>query len=437
MPLELRPSPKLTYKLRLTPQMKLSLNLLQLPLIKLKEYIEQEIEKNPLLELIDRDPNPQGKAPATLTEEDEEKKEYRESLINKPPTLQDHLSRQLRLLANSSNDCKIGESIIGNINDNGYFQGSIKDIAELNKITKSQVEKILYLIHTFDPIGVGARDLRECLLLQLKARGQEDSLAGKIVDKYLSFLEKKRYECIAKKIKTSVAKIKESIKEIARLEPKPGRSFSTEEAVRLIPDAALKKNKDGYEIVLNDWELPHVTLNEKYKKMIKQKDTPGDAKEYLIERLKAARALINAVSKRKETMQKIIEDIVYIQRDFFDSGVAGFKPMTLEQIAKRIGKHKSTVSRAISNKFLQTPHAIRELRYFLSSGVKQGNSEIYSSKNIKAKISELIRRENKKRPLTDEEIANQFRQNGIFVSRRAITKYREQLKILSSKSRRE
>ena len=448
MPLELTPSPKLTYKLRLTPQMRLSLNLLQLPLLKLKEYINQEIEKNPLLELIDREPKPpKGETQMTWSGEDEEKKEYRESLISKPPTLQDHLLRQLRLFTNSNDERRIGESIIGNINDDGYLRSSIEDIAKLNGTTKSQVEKVLTLIHTFDPIGVGARDLRECLSLQLKVKGEESSLAGKIVDKYLPFLEKKRYEYIAKKLsakggsasggKVSVDRIKKAMKEIAHLEPKPGRSFSAEEAVRLIPDATLRKNEDGHEVILNDWELPHITLNEKYKKMIKQKDTPGDAKEYLMERLKAARTLINAVGRRKETMQKIIEDIVYVQRDFLDTGVANFKPMTQDEIAKRIGKHKSTVSRAISNKYLHTPHGIFELRYFLSSGIKQENNTSYASKNIKVEISELIRNEDKKNPLTDREITNRFGKNGIFVSRRTITKYRKQLKILPSKSRQE
>ena len=380
---------------------------------------------------------PSKKPQDILTKEDEEKKQHRESLIIKPPTLQEHLLKQLYLLTNSNDERKIGEAIIGDINANGYIRSSIEDIVEISKATKSQVEKILVLIQTFDPIGVGTRDLRECLLLQLKARGEENSLAGQIVDKYLSFLEKRRFEYIAKKLKVSVKRIKLALKDIAHLEPKPGRSFSTEKTIHLVPDAAIRKSNEGYEIILNNWELPHITINDKYKTMIKQKETPEDAREYLKDRFKAARSLIDAVKKRKDTIQKVIEEIVYVQKDFFDDGAGNFKPMTLEQIAKRIGKHKSTVQRAISNKFLQTPHGIFELRYFLNSGVKQKNSELYSSKNIKFKILELIRMENKKEPLTDQDITNQLMQTGIFVSRRTLTKYREQLKILSSKSRRE
>lgn len=470
-PLELRPTPKLTYKLRLSPQMRLSLNLLQLPLIKLKEYIKEEIEKNPLLETIDRESSevPTEKLEDILTageqkqpesnmpwaEEEQEKRDYRESIITKPTTLQEHLLRQLRLLTSFEEELKIGESIIGNLNDSGFLRTSLKEIAETTKTSPSKVEKILFLIQTFDPIGVGARDLRECLLLQLKAKGEEkflpaptianqrsgpagrQALAGQIVDKYLPCLEKKRYKFIAKKLRISVEKVKEAMKEIAALEPKPGRLFSEERTIRLIPDAVLRKDKERYEAILNTSELPHITINDKYRRMIKQKKTSEDTKEYLKGRLKTARALIDAVKKRKETLQKIIEEIIYVQRDFLDSGSIHLKPMTLSQIADRVGKHKSTVSRAVSNKFLQTPYGILELRYFLSSGVRQKNGEFFSSKKIKFKIQELTRREDKKNPLTDQEITNQLRQDGISVPRRTISKYRNQLKILPSKSRQE
>jgi RNA polymerase sigma-54 factor len=291
----------------------------------------------------------------------------------------------------------------------------------------------LSLIQTFDPIGIGARDLRECLLLQLRAKDREDSLAYKIVDSYLPNLQNKRYDYIAKKIGLPVEKIKEAMKEIANLEPKPGRSFSTERPIYLIPDAIVRKNKDGYELIPNDWELPRITLNAKYKKMLSQKDTPEDAKVYLNERLKAARSLINAISKRRETIQQVTQTIVSIQNGFLENGAADFKPMTLEQIAKRIGKHKSTVCRAVTGKYLQTPQGIFELRSFLSSRVKQENGDFLSSKAIKSRINDLI--ENEEKPLTDHEIVDLFKKDGVSVARRTVAKYRSQLKILSSKSR--
>ncbi|MDP2939943.1 MAG: RNA polymerase sigma-54 factor, partial [Candidatus Omnitrophota bacterium] len=253
----------------------------------------------------------------------------------------------------------------------------------------------------------------------------------------LPFLEKKRYGYIAKKLKRSVEEIKDAIKEIARFQPKPGCSFSQEITQRLIPDAILKKNKDGYEVIPNDWELPRFSLNAKYKEMLKKDDTPAEVKEYLQERLRAGRSLIDAVNKRKETIQKIIEEIVYTQKDFLDNGATHFKPLTLSQIADRIGKHKSTVSRAISNKYVHTPYGIFELRNFINSGVKQKNGDLFSSKAIKAKLKSLIESEKKKKPLSDLSISNCLRQEGIFVSRRTLAKYRHQLKILPSKSRRE
>jgi len=439
MQLELKPANKLTYKFRLTPQMRLSINLLQMPLVKLKEFVAKQVEENPLLE-IEKLEAPTNEAESDLnynSDEDEEKQNYRESLITNPVSLQEHLSKQLHLLANIEDERKIGEFIIENVNDDGYLKISIEEMAKVSQAAPSQIQKVLSLIQTFDPIGVGARDLRECLLLQIKAKGEQNSLAGQIIDKYLPYLEKKRFEFIAKKLRVPVERIKEAIKEIANLEPKPGRSFNTEKAVRLIPDCLLKRNNDKYEVMLNDWELPSLNLNPKYKRMLRQEDIAEDTKEYLKERLGAAKFLINAINNRKETIKKVAEAIVYIQKDFLDNGMQNLKPMTLSQIAHLVDKHKSTVSRTVNNKYLQTPDGIFELRHFLSSGVKQENGEFYSSKAIKSKIKELIENENKENPLTDQQIVDLLKLENISISRRAIAKYRHQLRILSSQSRQE
>ena len=445
MKLELKPSPKLIYKLRLTPQMRLGISLLQMPLIKLKEYIKQELEKNPLLESVERPSKEERDFQDNYCDDDE--KNYKESVVTKPTSLAEHLSNQLHLLANSNDEQRIGEIIIDNIDDNGYLKSSLEEMAKISKTDVNLCEKVLSLIQTFDPIGVGVRDLRECLLLQIKAKGQEDSIAAQIINKYLPYLEKKRFEFIAKKLsakggsayggKVSIERIKEAIKEIAQLEPKPGRSFSTERTVRLIPDVILKRNNDKYEVVLNDGQLPFLSLNPKYKAMLKAKDISQDTKEYLRDRLKSARSLINALNKRKQTLQKVTETICLIQGDFLDKGLFNLKPMTLTQVARLVGRHKSTVSRAIANKYLQTPNGIFELQQFLNSGVKQENGEFFSSKVIKSKIKELIKNENKEKPLTDQEISQHLKLEGISISRRAIAKYRTQLKILSFLSRRE
>jgi RNA polymerase sigma-54 factor len=435
-----------------------------MPLVKLKEFIQEQAEVNPLLDigngkefgldLLACDESESPLMQENYNFKDEEKQNYQESLITAPATFQEHLLRQLRLLANSEEERKIGELIIGNLDDNGYLRCPIEEIGESAETDPSKVEEVLSIIQTFDPIGVGARDLRECLLLQLKAKGEEDSLPGQIVDKYLSYLGDKKYSYIAKKLsaegarlpdgqgsasggKVSVEEVKEAMKTITGLEPKPGRSFNTERTVRLIPDAILKKNKQGYEVILNDGELPQLTINDKYRQMIKQEDTSKEVKEYLRGRLEAVHSLINGIKKRKETIQRIIEEIISVQKDFLDNEEYNLKPLTLEYIAKRIGKHKSTVSRAVANKYVQAPGGIFELRYFLSSGVKQKNGEFLSSKAIKSKIKDLIENENKEKPLSDQEIVSLLAQDGISISRRTISKYRKQLKILYSNLRRQ
>jgi RNA polymerase sigma-54 factor len=449
MQLQLKPCQKLTQKLSLTPQMRLAIHLLQMPLVKLKEFIKAEAEVNPLLDI----GNGREFEEENYNFADEAKQNYQESLITASATLQEHLLRQLQLIVNFEEERKIGELIIGNLDDNGYLRCSLEEIAESAKTELSKAEEVLFIVQTFDPVGVGARDLRECLLLQLKAKGEENSLPGQIVDKYLSYLEKKRYSYIAKKLsaesavggeggsasgrKVSAEDIKEALETIASLEPKPGRSFSTERAIRLIPDAILNRNPQGYEVIFSDWELPQLTINDKYRQMIRREDTPQEAKEYLRERVKAVHSLINGIKKRQETIQEIIEEIVSVQKDFLDSGEFNFKPLTLDYIAKKIGKHKSTVSRAIANKYLETPWGILELRYFFGSGVRQENGALLSSKAVKSKIKDLIENESKEKPLIDREIADYLKQEGISVSRRTIAKYRQQLKILPSQLRQE
>ncbi len=436
MELSLKPANKLTYKFRLTPQMRLAFHLLQMPLVKLKELIKKEAEENPLL-TVENAPPPRD-AGYKLSEEEVN---YRESLLTKAPTLSEYLLRQLELSAESDDEREVGEAIIGSINEAGYLEGSIEDLVKSTSYQPAIVEKVLNLIQTFDPSGVGARDLRECLLIQLKSKGKgELGLACRIVDKYLPYLKDKRYAHIAKKLSNkggnvSVEMIKDAIKELAGLEPKPGRSFNTEEAVYLIPDAILKKGEKGYEAIFNEWELPRITLNAKYKNMLKQAGTPEDAKAYLKERIQAARTLINAVQRRNETIQKVIEEIVSIQRESFDHEEIDLKPMTLEQIGKRIGKHKSTVSRAVVSKYIQTPRGIVELRSFFGSGVRQVNGGLISSGAIKTKIRDLIESEEQEGPITDQGIADSLKKGGISVARRTVAKYRGQLKILSSKSR--
>lgn len=442
MRLRIRTVNKLTQKLRLTSYMRLSLQLLQLPIVKLREFIDQRAEENPLLNL-EYSNGFQGK---NHDFNDEEQQNYKNSLTTKPVTLYEHLLRQLRIQAGSEAKYKIGELIIGKIDDSGYLQCSVEDIAKLAKAPLPEVKQILSLIHTFDPPGIGVRNLEECLMLQLKAKGKEDSLAAQLLDKHFAFLTKRKYKDIAKKLsardgaafggKISLEKIKKAVQEISRLEPKPGRSFDTEKTVYLKPDLILKENGKEYEVMFNNWELPRISLNNKYRIMLRQKNIPQDTKEYLKERLKAANSLITAINNHKNTLKEIAKSIISFQKDFLDEGAAGLKPLTLREIAVKVGKHKSTVSRAISNKYIQTPNGIHELRYFLNSKIEQKNGKFISSKAIKSKIMEIISNENKENPLSDQRISRCFTQEGISISRRTVAKYRNRLKMLPSNLRR-
>ena len=442
MRLRIRTVNQLTQKLKLTSYMRLSLQILQLPIVKLREFINQQAEENPLLNL--EYSNCFQKKNYGF--DDEEKQNYKNNLPTNPITLHEYLLKQLRIQANSGAKYKIGELIISNIDDNGYLQCSVEDIAKSANVPLPKVEQILSLIHTFDPPGVGARNLSECLMLQLKAKGKEGSLATQLLDKYFDFLTGRKYRDIAKKLSTrggsayggkiSLEKIKEAVQEISHLEPKPGRSFGTEKTVYLKTDLILKENGKEYEIMFNNWELPRINLNNKYRVMLRQKNIPRDTKEYLRERLKAARSLIIAISNHKNTLKEIAKNIIYFQKDFLDEGAAGLKPLTLREIAIKVGKHKSTVSRAISNKYIQTPNGIHELRYFLNSGIKQENGKFISSKATKSRLKEIILNENKEKPLSDQRISRCFTQEGIFISRRTITKYRNRLKMPPSNLRR-
>lgn len=433
MPLEVKLEPKLIYRLRLTPQMRLALDLLPMPIIELKEYLKEEIEKNPLLEGQDYDPI--GSRQMSDTAQDTA--QYGSDIRSAEPTLQDHLLRQLRSSTAEKNGLEIGEFIIGNIDDDGYFTDEVDETAKYLKVPESKIEEALKLIQTFDPIGAGSRDLRECLMLQLKSGGRGDSYAYKIVDSYMGHLEKKRFYYIAKRLGIGIEKVREAVNEITRLEPKPGRSFNAERPVQVIPDLLLMKDKGRYRITLNDQGLPRIRLNEKYIQMMKKGSTPGDVKQYLRERMGRAKALISALEKRENTIREAAEAIVDIQKDFLDKGEIDFKPMTLSRIASRIGKHKSTVSRVLANKYIETPRGVFALRSFLNSGVRQENGLMQSSKTIKSKILNLIKEENKKACLSDREIKELLKAKyQISIARRTIAKYRKCLKIPSSSSRR-
>lgn len=289
---------------------------------------------------------------------------------------------------------------------------------------------MLSIIQGFDPCGVGAVDLKECLLIQLKAKGMDKTIEAKVVGDYLPLLKKMKYKEISKKLKVSVERIKTAVQRIAHLEPKPGRSFCIEKPIYPIPDLILQKNGDEFELIINEQGLPPLCINTMYKKMMKNQSIPEQTRQYIRERLNSANILIKALNSRRHLIRIVVEELIRHQKEFFENEGGSIKAITIDRIAKAIGRHKSTVSRAISGKYIQTPQGIFELRYFFDRGIRQKDGTVYSSKDIKRRIFEIIKNEDRQRPISDKKITQILNNSGISISQRTVTKYRSQLKIL-------
>ncbi|MCQ9208481.1 MAG: RNA polymerase factor sigma-54, partial [Omnitrophica bacterium] len=449
---------KLTQRLALTPKMRQSLYILQLPLMELKRFLQEKMVENPLLEEAE---NVQEKDEPTDSEEliesilretqqeyfdsdndntsysqeIQKKQNFKESLARYVPSLQENLLQQLSLSTASSSDYKIGQFIIGNIDENGYLQCSVEEIQEILGVSKKDSLQALRLIQSFDPPGVGAQNLKDCLVIQLKQKNKQDSLSSKIVSNYLTDLEKKRYDHLARVFKVPLEKIEQAVKEISSLEPKPGRPFASSNNTYIRPDIILQKQKENYEIILNDEELPTLQVSPQYRRLLQDAKVAKDTKQYLKSQLNSAVWLIKAVAQRQSTLLKVARLLIETQKDFLDKGERYLLPLTVEQIAKAIKRDKSTVSRVLANKYMQTQFGVFALRDLLSQGIKLSKGEVISSKNVKAQIEDLIKAENPKHPLTDEKIVEILKKREILLARRTCAKYREQLKILPSSLR--
>ncbi len=452
-------SQQLVQKLVLTPQMKQAIRILQQPLLELKSYLYKELEENPLLEdgqveeledssreaeidrlieLAKRDGDDRDDYfnPGYSQQELREKYNYRQSLITRHLTLQEHLLGQLRLSSIEEKDYKIGEWLIGNIGENGYFEDPLEETAKRLDVPLKDAERVLSLIQTFDPLGVGARNPKECLLIQLKAKGRKDSLAFKIVENHLSDLAKNRTRLIARRLKVSGGALNKALEEISSLEPKPGRSFSPRQTKYVIPDLMLKKVKDKIELVVNERELPGLKINRHYRNLLKQKNISKETEEFLRKKLAAALALIKAISQRGSTIKSVAECIVDKQSQFFREEKGHLNPLTLKQVAKIVGRNESTISRAVNNKYIQTPLGTFALKYFFNGSLKTSEGEMMSIQAIKQKIADLVSTEPPHSPLSDAKIVTLLQAQRINLARRTVTKYRKDLKIPSSSLRR-
>jgi RNA polymerase sigma-54 factor len=476
MALELRQQLKLTQQLIMTPQLQMAIKLLQLSRLELVDTIRTELEENPALEEV-----PEGTTaeqltePADTTSTDaaetkeatlEEKiqedidwsnylDEYNtpgrvhyeseqhdtpkfESFIAHKESLNDHLLWQFLMTKPKKEEERIASLIIGNLNKDGYLQVAIEEISYTSGSPQEKVEEILAIIQTFDPVGVCARDLRECLLIQSKHLGLENTIVTDIIEDHLPNLEKKNYKVICKTLKKSMDEVVSAINVIKVMEPKPGRQFSDETPQYINPDIYVYKLENEFVIMLNDDGMPKLRVNSFYKNSIgRGKKVSGEAQDYIQEKMRSAAWLIKSIHQRQKTIYKVMESILSYQREFFDQGITHLKPMVLRDVAQDIGMHESTISRVTTNKYAFTPQGIFELKYFFNSSIRRLHGGAIASASVQEKIRKIILGEDPKKPYSDDKIAQILKNEEIFIARRTVAKYREMLKVLPSNKRKQ
>jgi RNA polymerase sigma-54 factor len=359
-----------------------------------------------------------------------------EAFIARKDNLNDHLLWQLLMSSLSEKEKHIGSIIIGSINKDGYLEVSVDEIADMSDCPVEDVEDVLFLLHTFDPPGVCARDLSECLLIQAKALGFDDPTLIKIIKNHIKNLENKNYKAICRDLRISIKEVIFFIDIIKKLEPKPGREFLDEEPRYITPDIYVYKVEDEFVIMLNDNGMPRLHISPYYREVIKQgKDISGQTKGYLQEKIRSASWLIRSIYQRQKTIYKVMESIMKFQYEFFEKGITYLKPMVLRDVAQDIGMHESTVSRVTSNKYAHTPQGIFELKYFFNSSIRRSYGGEMASVSVQYEIRKIIESENPKKPYSDDKIANLLNAEDINIARRTIAKYRDILGILSSSKR--
>ena len=443
-------------KLVMTPELRQAIAILQMSTLELNEHIQQELEENPFLEEKEAEETVEADADADRNEGLEEWLEYFndrdieynqrekkeetsfENMITRKPSLYEHLEFQLQLIIKNPDDFIIGEYIIGNIDNNGYLIIDLDEVATRFNTPLKHVEEVLGIVQTFHPHGVGARDLAECLLLQLKYYGKDTPLTQAIVCKHLDDVARGRLSRIAQELDTSIYQVQDICDLIRTLDPRPGLQYSNEDEIKyIIPDVIVQELEGEFIVVVNDSNFPRLSLNHTYQSVLKQ---PGsftpDVRKYLEDKMGSAVWLIKSIEQRRMTLYRVARCIVDIQTDFLRRGIQYIKPLNLKQVADIIEVHESTVSRATTNKYIQTPQGLFEFKYFFSSGVQSDTgSAPVSSKSIKYLIEEIINNEDATQPLSDQTIGQLLKQKGIRISRRTVAKYRQELGILSTTAR--
>jgi RNA polymerase sigma-54 factor len=492
----LQQSAGLRQELKVNPRLYQAMDLLYMPLLDLQQHLKQELLTNPFLELVepedeegdaaDADPDevpevPDLAEPETTAEaepektgdddvdweavlldgfetggqrEENEQREWYEPVTVDTRHLSDHLTEQLSLLDLSPRQAFLADEFVGNISDDGWLACSLTDIrngvndvllreederdgdVHVDPFTDAEVLAMLSIIQDLDPPGVGARDLRECLLLQLRAASHAETLAYRLVDEAFDELIAHRWSELAKRYGISAQDVQGAADEIAKLDPKPGLRFSAGSDNYIIPDLVVEKIDGHYHIFLNDGNLPRLKLSRAYQDIARDKKRfDAESKDFIASKLNSANWMIQAIEQRRQTMLKVMHYIVDRQRDFFERGVQGLRPLTLREVAEAVGMHESTVSRVTNEKFVQTPRGVLPLKFFFSSGLSTSDGDDVSARGIKDQIEKLVSGEDTRNPLTDQAIVEILQQTGVQIARRTVAKYRDQLGVLPARMR--
>ncbi|MBL0386838.1 RNA polymerase factor sigma-54 [Tumebacillus sp. ITR2] len=432
-------------RLVMTPELRQAITVLQFSSLELLEYLEGELAVNPVIESdqridwselarMQRDSSP-ARERATMSESRDEWDVT--AGIRQSKSLQEHLHDQLRLHKLSPDELRIGRWLIGNLDDNGYLTLSLPECATSLKAKLEHVEAVLKTIQTLEPTGVGARDLSECLRLQLAELETKVPLAiYPLIDHYLEDVANGRITRVASALSVTPADVQRMVDLLKTLDPKPGRMYSTETPHYIVPDVYVEKVGHDYVVVVNEKALPKLHINDFYRNMLNTQDpSHKETREYINGKLSGALWLMKSLEQRRQTIYNVTRAVVDMQRGFFDHGISSMKPLTLRQVAEVVGLHESTVSRATTGKYVQTPRGVFELKYFFNSGVQTSSGDGAAAESIKAEIRRLITSENPKKPLSDQKLTDLLQAQGIEIARRTVAKYREEEGLPSSSQR--
>jgi RNA polymerase sigma-54 factor len=472
-----------TQRVVMTPLLQQAIQLLQLSTLELEQVVRKELEENPLLEEVPTEvgeaqnaPTPEASdaapAPAPAADEPASKEtatvdaeradelpfdistamfdepdertpvsmEEREDLPfenlagNDVRSLTDHLMEQLRLTTTDQSMLRIGEAIIGNLDEDGYLRAELAEIAEGTGSAPEDVDTALRLVQGFDPRGVAARSVQECLLLQIGADPEPDPVTVEILERYFDDLGRRRYAEIARAMKLPIDRIMESVEEIQALEPRPGRRFGGGDSRYIVPDVTIQKVGVDYVVVLNEEGIPRLRVNSLYRSLLRR--TGDEAKQYVEQKIRSAMWLIKSVEQRQRTLRRVAQSLVNFQREFLDKGIAYLRPLALRDVGDDINMHESTISRVTTNKYVQTPQGLYELKFFFHSGIASKDGPMVSSVSVKKTIRDMVEAEDAETPLSDQEIAQALHAQGLTIARRTVAKYREELGVLPSHQRR-